>query len=88
MNSFCKILVFSYYLVKHIVFVSWINVPLKLFLDYLKKNTELDTIIGIALANNKASRRVLEKCGFTLIFEGRGLYQGRKRKIIRTIKHL
>lgn len=59
-----------------------------LFLDYLKKNTELDTIIGIALANNKASRRVLEKCGFTLIFEGRGLYQGRKRKIIRTIKHL
>ena len=59
-----------------------------LFLGYLKKNTELDSIIGIALANNKASRRVLEKCGFTLIYEGQGLYQGRKRKIIRTIKHL
>ena len=59
-----------------------------LFLDYIKSNTNLKQIIGIALAANKASRRVLEKCGFELIYEGTGLYQGRKRKIIKTIKHL
>ena len=59
-----------------------------LFLDYIKNNTNLKQIIGIALASNKASRRVLEKCGFELIYEGAGLYQGRKRKIIKTIKHL
>ena len=59
-----------------------------LFLDYIKNNTNLKQIIGIALASNKASRRVLEKCGFELIYEGTGLYQGRKRKIIKTIKHL
>ena len=59
-----------------------------LFLDYIKNNTNLKQIIGIALAANKASRRVLEKCGFELIYEGTGLYQGRKRKIIKTIKHL
>ncbi len=59
-----------------------------LFLDYIKNNTNLKQIIGIALAANKASKRVLEKCGFELIYEGTGLYQGRKRKIIKTIKHL
>ena len=59
-----------------------------LFLDHIKNNTNLKQIIGIALAANKASRRVLEKCGFELIYEGSGLYQGRKRKIIKTIKHL
>ena len=59
-----------------------------LFLNYIKNNTSLKQIIGIALAANKASRRVLEKCGFELIYEGSGLYQGRKRKIIKTIKHL
>lgn len=59
-----------------------------LFLDYIKNNTNLKQIIGIALAANKASRRVLEKCGFELIYEGTGLYQGRKRKIIKTIKIL
>ena len=59
-----------------------------LFLNYIKNNTSLKQIIGIALAANKASRRVLEKCGFEFLYEGNGLYQGRKRKIIKTIKHL
>ena len=59
-----------------------------LFLNYIKNNTSLKQIIVIALAANKASRRVLEKCGFELIYEGTGLYQGRKRKIIKATKHL
>ena len=59
-----------------------------LFLNYIKNNTSHKQIIGIALASNKASRRVLDKCGFELIYEGIGLYQGRKRKIIKTIRHL
>ena len=59
-----------------------------LFLEHIKNKTNLKQIIGIALASNKASRRVLEKCGFELIYEGAGIYQGRKRKIIKAIKHL
>ena len=59
-----------------------------LFLNHIKNNTNLKQIIGIVLAANKASRRVLEKCGFELIYEGVELYQGRKRRIIKTIKHL
>ena len=59
-----------------------------LFLNHIKNNTNLKQIIGIVLAANKASRRVLEKCGLELIYEGVELYQGRKRRIIKTIKHL
>lgn len=59
-----------------------------LFIKYIQNNTDVKQIFGIALAANKASRRVLEKCGFELIYEGIGLYQGRKRKIVKTIKHL
>ena len=59
-----------------------------LFIKYIQNNTNVKQIFGIALAVNKASRRVLEKCGFELIYEGIGLYQGRKRKIVKTIKHL
>lgn len=56
-----------------------------LFLDYLKNNTDLKEIYGVALADNIASRRVLEKNGFALFFEGDGQYQGKLRKIIKTI---
>lgn len=59
-----------------------------LFIKYIQNNTNVRQIFGIALAANKASRRVLEKCGFELIYEGIGLYKGRKRKIIKTIKYL
>lgn len=59
-----------------------------LFIKYIQNNTNVKQIFGIALAANKASRRVLEKCGFELIYEGIGLYQGRKKKIVKTIKHL
>ena len=57
----------------------------EIFVKYLEDNTDIKEIYGIALATNNASRRVLQKCGFELIYEGDGLYQGKKRKIIRTI---
>ena len=59
-----------------------------LFLKYLRNNKDLQEVYGVALATNKASRRVLEKCGFELFFEGEGMYQGKKRKIVKTIKSL
>ena len=58
----------------------------KLFLEYLKDNTSINKIYGIALSENKASRRVLEKNGFELYFQGEDIYQGNIRNIIKTIK--
>ena len=60
----------------------------RLFLDYLKQNHVLKEIYGIALADNKASIRVLEKNGFEFLFKGIDNYQGSPRKIVRYIKRL
>ena len=59
-----------------------------LFLEYLKNKGQLKEIYGIALSANAASKKVLQKCGFEPFFEGMGIYQGKRRKIIKTIKRL
>lgn len=59
-----------------------------LFLDYVRANTALSEVYAISLSSNKASRRVLEKCGFETIFEGEWLYQGKRRKIVKAIRIL
>ncbi len=38
-------------------------------------------IWGIVLEENAASHRVLEKCGFRLVFQGHGPYQGKERSL-------
>ena len=78
----------GYHIAKQYTGNGYATEAVNLYLDYLKKNTDLKEVLGIALASNKASRRVLEKCGFTLFFEGSGIYQGKRRKIIKTIKPL
>ena len=39
----------------------------------------------ISLAENTASVRVLEKCGFTQVYKGLGNYQGKEAEIIKNI---
>ena len=60
----------------------------RLFLEYLKNKGGIKEIYGIALYDNVASKKVLQKCGFTTIYEGMGNYQGNDRKIIKTVKKL
>ena len=75
----------GYHIAKKYTGNGYATEAVKLFLNYLRDNTDVKDLYGIALADNKASRRVLEKCGFILFFEGSGQYQGRERKIIRTL---
>lgn len=75
----------GYHIAKKYTGNGYATEAVKLFLNFLRDNTGVKDLYGIALADNKASRRVLEKCGFILFFEGRGQYQGRERKIIRTL---
>lgn len=49
------------------------------------KKMNIDTIFGICLADNVASRIVLERTGFIKLFEGVKNYQGENRKICRYI---
>ena len=55
----------------------------KAFLPVMMKEHHLSQIIGICVAENYASRRVMEKCGFTKLYEGMGPYQGKKINICR-----
>ena len=55
----------------------------KAFLPVILPKLGLSRIKGICLADNKASMKVMERCGFTKEFEGDGPYQGNERRICR-----
>lgn len=55
----------------------------KAFLPVILPKLGLDRIAGICLADNKASVKVMERCGFVKEFEGIGPYQGAQRPICR-----
>ena len=47
------------------------------------KRIGLTKMAGICLADNLASQKVMEKCGFVLEFRGIDNYQGEQREICR-----
>ena len=53
------------------------------FLPVEKKRLGIRKMEGVCLADNIASRKVMEKCGFVKEFEGEGDYQGARREICR-----
>lgn len=53
----------------------------KAFLPVIMPKLGLSRIKGICLAENKASVKVMEKCGLIKEFEGMGPYQGENRPI-------
>ena len=53
------------------------------FLPVIMPKLGLERIKGICLADNKASVKVMERCGFVKEFEGLGPYQGEQREICR-----
>ena len=56
------------------------------FLPVIMQKLGIDKISGICVSENLASRRVMEKCGFRLEYEGKGEFQGEKRNIARYVK--
>ena len=55
----------------------------KAFLPVIMPRLGLQRIKGICLADNLASRKVMERCGFVKEYEGPGPYQGEERLICR-----
>ena len=54
---------------------------MKAFLPVILPRLGIETIAGICLAENQASVKVMERCGFVKEFEGIGPYQGAQRYI-------
>lgn len=51
------------------------------FLPVIMKQLGIQEMKGVCLADNKASVKVMERCGFTKLYEGIGQYQGKDRQI-------
>lgn len=58
------------------------------FLPVIMKKIGITEMTGICLAENKASVKVMERCGFTKIYEGIGNYQGEQKEICRFVYYL
>ena len=57
----------------------------KAFLPAAAAMKDLPEIWGISCAENAASLRVMEKCGFRNVFRGTGIYQGIQREIVKNV---
>ena len=75
----------GYHIAKDFTGKGYATEAVKAFLPVMAKKHNIKEVYGICLAENLASVRVLEKCGFTQIYQGPGNYQGREVQIIKTI---
>ena len=75
----------GYHIPKNFTGKGYVTEAVKAFLPAMAKKLNIKEVYGICLAENLASVRVLEKCGFTQIYQGTGNYQGREVQIIKTI---
>ena len=55
------------------------------FLPTIMSRVGIVDILGITLRANKASQKVLEKCGFEKFFEGEDLYHGEMQDVVKLI---
>ena len=75
----------GYHIAKEFTGKGYATEAVKAFLPVMVQKLNLKEVYGICLAANLASVRVLEKCGFTQIYQGLGNYQGKNAQIIKTI---
>ena len=75
----------GYHIAKQFTGKGYATEAAKAFLPVMTQKLNLNEVYGICLAENLASVRVLEKCGFTRIYQGRGNYQGQEAQIIKAI---
>ena len=71
----------GYHIAKQFTGKGYATEAVTAFLPVIMKQIGINKIYGICDAENLASCKVLEKCGFSLAFEGQGLYQGKTKQI-------
>ena len=74
----------GYHIAKQFTGKGYATEAVKSFLPAMAQKLNIKEVYGICLAENTASVRVLEKCGFVQIFQGVGDYQGKESEIIKT----
>ena len=75
----------GYHIAKDFTGKGYATEAVKAFLSAMAKKLNIKEVYGICLAENTASVRVLENCGFTQIYTGTGNYQGKETQIIKAL---
>ena len=75
----------GYHIAKQYTGNGYATEAVKAFLPVIMKKLRIEEIYGICIAENIASRKVLEKTGFMKVFEGMGAYQNVERKICKYV---
>lgn len=75
----------GYHTVKSMAGRGYATEAVRAFLPLMMDKLSLTQVTGICAAENAASIRVMEKCGFTRVFEGEALYHGEIRPIVRMV---
>ncbi len=73
----------GYHIAKDFTGKGYATEAVKAFLPVMAQKLNLNEVYGICLAENTASVLVLEKCGFSKIYQGLGNYQGKEMQIIK-----
>ena len=75
----------GYHIAKQFTGNGYATEAVKAFLPAMAKKLNIKEVYGICLAENTASVRVLEKCGFVQVYQGAGNYQGKEAEIVKTM---
>ena len=75
----------GYHIAKQFTGHGYATEAVKAFLPAMAKKLNIKEVYGICLAENTASVRVLEKCGFVQVFQGMGNYQGKEAEIVKFV---
>ena len=75
----------GYHIAKQFTGKGYATEAVKAFLPAMAQKLNIKEVYGICLAENLASVRVLEKCGFVQVYQGSGNYQGKEAEIIKTV---
>ena len=73
----------GYHIGGHYTKHGYATEAVKAFLPVIMKQLDILEMSGICLAENLASVKVMEHCGFKKMYEGKGNYQGQERTICR-----
>jgi len=75
----------GYHIARQYTGCGYATEAVRAFLPIAAGEAGIDRVWGISLADNAASLRVMEKCGFENVFRGEGLYQEETRNIVKNI---
>ena len=75
----------GYHVVKEMTGRGYATEAVQAFLPVMMDKLSLTQVAGICDAENVASIRVLEKCGFARVYEGEALYHGEMKPVVKMI---